>query len=196
MICIGGVCLTTEWWQLFMAIPLILTVFWTKIKVLMGYDVEDQEKCCSGGSCSMAKKKGVENSVVEEDAESVAGALVYSPGDAGELKESLEDMVASGYSAVLVDLFAEWCGPCKKISPRVDMLAVDENIPVLKIDVEKDYNGDDLTAAQFLPTFKLMRITEDLELEPMLMFKDVTGPNLSEVVDNIRKLQKMTADDK
>ena len=49
---------------------------------------------------------------------------------------------------VLVDFWAEWCGPCKRIAPTVDQLASDFNG---RVDIGK-LNMDDnpRTPAQFM----------------------------------------------
>lgn len=36
---------------------------------------------------------------------------------------------------VLVDFYANWCGPCKMLSPVIESL--DSNIKVIKVDVDK-----------------------------------------------------------
>ena len=38
---------------------------------------------------------------------------------------------------VLVDFFATWCGPCRMLSPIIDEVASEENIKVIKVDVDK-----------------------------------------------------------
>jgi thioredoxin 1 len=38
---------------------------------------------------------------------------------------------------VLVDFFATWCGPCRMLSPIIDEVANEENIKVVKVDVDK-----------------------------------------------------------
>ena len=57
---------------------------------------------------------------------------------------NFEKEVLNCEKTVLVDFFANWCGPCKMLSPIVDEVAKEnEQIKVVKIDVD---NAQDLAA--------------------------------------------------
>ncbi|MCI8956371.1 MAG: thioredoxin [Eubacterium sp.] len=54
-------------------------------------------------------------------------------------KESFEAEVLKAEGMVLVDFFADWCGPCKMLSPIVDEVAEENSdIKVCKINVDDE----------------------------------------------------------
>jgi thioredoxin 1 len=72
---------------------------------------------------------------------------------------TFEAEVLNSDTPVLVDFFAEWCGPCKMMAPLLDEVARDYagKLKVVKVDV--DESGE--TAARFgitaMPTFVLVK---------------------------------------
>ena len=72
-------------------------------------------------------------------------------------KNNFEAEVLNSDKVVLLDFFAEWCGPCKMIAPYVEQVAEERaDITVCKIDVDEQ----PALAAQFgitsIPTLVVM----------------------------------------
>ena len=69
-----------------------------------------------------------------------------------------QDIIA-GDTPVLVDFFAEWCGPCKMIKPVLEVLKkkMGNKIIILKIDIDKNISLSSEYRIQSVPTLVLWK---------------------------------------
>lgn len=53
--------------------------------------------------------------------------------------ENFETEVLKSEKTVLIDFYADWCGPCKMLSPIVEKVASEnDNVKVVKINVDDE----------------------------------------------------------
>ncbi|WP_253738629.1 thioredoxin [Halohasta salina] len=53
-----------------------------------------------------------------------------------EDEDHFEELVDS-HGLVLVDYYADWCGPCKMLEPTVEEIADETDAAVLKVDIDE-----------------------------------------------------------
>jgi thioredoxin 1 len=60
------------------------------------------------------------------------------PGEPVQLGSEAEfDRIVDAYDVVLVDFYADWCGPCQMMEPTIESLAAETDAAVLKVDVDQ-----------------------------------------------------------
>ncbi len=76
--------------------------------------------------------------------------------------ETFSDDVLSSSKPVLVDFWAEWCGPCKMIGPILKELALemDEKIKIVKVDVDSNSQTAMKYAIRSIPTLIIIKDSE------------------------------------
>ena len=53
-------------------------------------------------------------------------------------KDNFNEVVANSDKPVLIDFWAAWCGPCKRIGPELEALAAErDDIKICKINVDE-----------------------------------------------------------
>jgi thioredoxin 1 len=75
--------------------------------------------------------------------------------------ESLADLVGR-HDVVLVDYYADWCGPCKMLEPTVESLAAD-GVVVAKVDVDANQSLARERGIRGVPTLELYADGEQVE---------------------------------
>ncbi|MFW5753595.1 MAG: thioredoxin [Marinilabiliaceae bacterium] len=93
-----------------------------------------------------------------------------------------------GDKPAIIDFYADWCGPCKKLSPLLEELQSDYNgkIQIYKVDTEKSKELAAAFGIQSLPTIVFVPMNE----EPQAVLGFVPKEKLTEMVSNILKVEQ------
>ncbi len=81
---------------------------------------------------------------------------VSSPSDPVYVESDAHfDDVLASHQLVLVDFYADWCGPCKMLEPTVDALAAETEATVAKVDIDAHQGLAQRYQVQGVPTLYL-----------------------------------------
>lgn len=79
-----------------------------------------------------------------------------------EGEDHLEDVTAA-YDVVLVDFYADWCGPCQMLEPVLEGLADETAAVIAKVDVDEHQQLAAAYGVRGVPTLALFADGEQVE---------------------------------
>ena len=67
------------------------------------------------------------------------------------------DLILEGHDLVLIDFWAEWCGPCKKVSPVLDEISQERGLWVGKLNIDENPVKTTEYSVHSIPTMVLFK---------------------------------------
>ena len=74
-------------------------------------------------------------------------------------EDAFEEEVVKSELPVLIDFWAEWCGPCKEVSPILEEISTEmsDSIKIVKVNIDQNPNIPSQYGVQSIPTLIIFK---------------------------------------
>lgn len=88
-------------------------------------------------------------------------------------ENNFEEEVLNSEKLVLIDFYADWCEPCKMLSPIIDEVSNEkDNVKFVRIDVDTNDNLATRYQIMYMPTLIIIKNGEEIDRSIGLINKD------------------------
>ncbi|KAJ1338549.1 thioredoxin 1 [Microdochium nivale] len=107
------------------------------------------------------------------------------------------DTLMSSTTYVVVDFYADWCGPCKAIAPGYQALAAQHSIPGIlafaKVNVDNARDAAARYRVSAMPTFMFFKDGKQVAVNGQAMIQGADPRSLSAAAEKLGALAKKKA---
>lgn len=104
-----------------------------------------------------------------------------------------KDWSFAGDKPAIIDFYADWCGPCKMLSPILEEIAneYDGMIDVYKVDTEQERELSQVFGIRSIPSILFIPLKEQPMMQPGMLPKNVLENIIN---DKLLVMEKVTAE--
>lgn len=96
------------------------------------------------------------------------------------LEEYKQFLADNGDKLIVIDFYADWCGPCKMIAPKIEAFEKEfEDVLFAKVNVDENEDTSTECDIKAMPTFQFMKNNKKVD--------EITGANEVKIKETIMK---------